>query len=126
GLHAGDWHPTAEYYRSRYEVAFAGDYLPWDAQPASVRGLDVVINSMIAWGFKPEGSDKHDLNRGVLHARFLEIPDKVRNKIDALGVDPARCVLVQVGQGTHWGIYKFPDYFPPCVQAGSPEDFREM
>jgi len=126
GLHAGDWHRTARFYRQEYERAFKGDYLTWQDVSPAVKQADVIFADSAAWGVQSGPNNVHDLSKGVVRTRFLDMPDKVDKVIKSLGVAPANTLFVMLGQATHWGIYKLPDYFPVCQEAGGPEDFREM
>jgi hypothetical protein len=126
GLHSGDWHQTAAFYRKQYERIFEGDFLDWGRTSRAVRNADLILNSTAAWGVLGADKKKHDLSRGVIKARFSEIPDRVRKIVTEIGVRPANVLLVMLGQATHWGIYKLPDYFPINAEAGGPDEFREM
>lgn len=126
GLHDGDWHNTADRYRREYERVFAGDFLPWEEVSPLVKATDMVLNISAAWGVMSEDKVHHDMERGELRVPFLEVPDRMQELIDKLGVEPNHCLMVMLGQATHWGIYKLPDYFPVNAEAGGPEAFKEM
>jgi len=126
GFHQKDWHETARFYRKEYERVFADDFLPWDKVAPVARSTDIVLNISCAWGVMDEKTKQHDLTRGELRVPFLEVPTKLQQRIKSLGVHPENCVMVMIGQATHWGIYKLPDYFPVNKEAGGPEAFKEM
>jgi len=126
GLHSGDWHQTAAFYRREYERVFEGDFLDWKKTSPAVRNADLILNSTAAWGVMGPDKKKHDLSKGVVKAHFAEIPDRVRKIVSEIRVRPANVLLVMLGQATHWGIYKLPDYFPVSTEAGGPDAFKEM
>ncbi len=126
GLHSGDWHETAAFYRNRYERIFEGDFLNWGKTSRAVRNADLILNSTAAWGVLGADKKKYDLSKGVVKARFSEIPDRVQRIVAEVGVEPANVLLVMLGQATHWGIYELPDYFPVNAEAGGPDAFKEM
>ena len=126
GFHHGDWHETAAHYRKEYERVFAGDYLTWEKTSPAVRNADLIINTTAAWGVMAPAQKKYDLSKGEVRNKFLEFPVLVGKVIDAAGVEPRNTLVVMLGQATHWGIYKLPDYFPVNAEAGGPEAFKEM
>lgn len=126
GFHQGDWHETASFYRKEYERTFAGDFLDWERTSPAVRNADLIINTTAAWGVMAADKKKYDLTKGEVRSRFLDIPGKVKKMVEAVGVRPANSLVVMLGQATHWGIYKLPDYFPVSKEAGGPADFKEM
>lgn len=128
GLHAGDWHKTARYYRSEYERVFEGDFLKWDDVSPAVKKADVIFADSAAWADKPneKGAYEDYENNGVLRHSFAEIADRLDESIKKAGIKPENSLLVLLGQASHWGIYKLPDYFPACEQAGGDAGFVEM
>lgn len=126
GVGDGDWHETARFYRSEYEKTFRGDFLTWDETSTAARDADVIFNLTASWGKRISEDNRHDLSQGEVRNRFLDVPAKVSAAIEDLKVDPSNVLVVMLGQATHWGIYKLPDYFPVNQEAGGPEAFKEM
>lgn len=126
GFHRNDWHATARHYRREYERVFEGDFLTWEKTSPAARNADVIYNTTAAWGVMRPDKKGYDMTKGELRHRFLTIPAQVKKAIEASGVRPENTLVVMLGQATHWGIYKLPDYFPVNQEAGGPEDFKEM
>lgn len=125
GLHAGDWHETARYYREAYERVFQGDFLPWAQVSPVARNADVILDITAAWGVTSK-DNVYDLTRGTVRNRFVDIPQKAQSLIDEVGVTPNNMLVVILGEATHWGIYMLPDYFPVNEEAGGPAGFGQM
>lgn len=128
GLHSGDWHKTARFYRSEYERVFEGDFLKWEDVSPAVKKADVIFADSAAWADKlnEQGAYEDYETNGVLRHSFAEIADRLEESVGKTGIKPENCLLVLLGQASHWGIYKLPDYFPACKQAGGDAGFVEM
>ena len=126
GFHGGDWHETASFYRKEYERVFEGDFLTWERTSPAARNADLVINTTAAWGVLAPDKKKYDLAKGKSGIGFWIFLGKVKKMINKVGVNPANTLVVMLGQTTHWGIYKLPDYFPVNQDAGGPVAFKEM
>ncbi len=126
-LHHGDWHETALAYRSRYAEVFREDFLDWEKTAPAVKDCDIVLNSHIAWGEASKDRTKaYNYPNGQVHNRFSELPARVAGAMEKLGVRPGNVIFSALGTGTHWGIYKMPDHFPMCPEAGGQKDADEM
>jgi hypothetical protein len=125
-FHDGDWHHTADFYRERFDAAFAGDFLAWEQVSPAAKQADVVITDIVAWGVLAENSNKHDLSCGIVKQPFQAIPKRLIDAAQEVGLKPENTIACVMGHMPHWGIYKMPDFFPCCAEAGGDEDAKAM
>jgi len=128
GIHSKDWHTTAEFYRREYEKEFGDDFINWDRLSPKVKNADLILTDSSAWADKKNSEGvytDYDTN-GVLRHSFDEVSERLEKALGIVGVNPQNTLFVLMGTAAHWGIYKLPDYFPACPEAGGDEGFVRM
>ncbi|MEW5977343.1 MAG: hypothetical protein AB1898_16250 [Acidobacteriota bacterium] len=126
-LHDQDWHQTAEAYRKRYEVHFAGDFLTWDKVSPVVRQCDIVFDSTVVQASRSQVKGQvYDPEHGYLVNRFSDLPDRIHKATEALDLSPENAILIVLGTGPDWGWYRLPNYFPMSELAGGQVEAEQM